>query len=67
MTDPQPQAAQGLSVVSTDALVRELTTRAVLPPCRCGKWTTYLGSYDVDGYTFRCHGCLRAIAKCRCG
>lgn len=34
--------------------------------CRCGKWKTYLGSYDKDGYTIRCSGCLRAIWKCGC-
>ena len=36
-------------------------------PCRCRKWQTYLGTYDSDGYTLRCHGCLRAIARCTCG
>jgi hypothetical protein len=34
--------------------------------CTCGKWQTYMGIYDRDGYTLRCHGCLRAIANCRC-
>lgn len=38
-----------------------------LPRCRCQKWQTYLGSYDEDGYTLRCHGCLRAIERCTCG
>jgi len=23
-----------------------------------------MGAYDEDGYTLRCHGCLRAIARC---
>lgn len=31
-------------------------------PCTCGE-----GAYDADGYTLRCHGCLRAIARCTCG
>jgi hypothetical protein len=38
----------------------------VMPRCKCGKWATYLGNYDEDGYTIRCKGCLRAIWKCRC-
>jgi len=37
-----------------------------MPRCHCGKWTAYLGYYDRDGYTFRCHGCLRAIWRCTC-
>ena len=35
------------------------------PTCR--KWQTYVGRWDEDGYTWRCHGCLRAVGKCRCG
>lgn len=35
------------------------------PTCR-GKWKTYIGAYDADGLTLRCHGCLRAVAKCTC-
>jgi hypothetical protein len=51
----------------TDAeLIQELTRRGKLPPCPCGKWQTYVGIYDSDGNTLRCHGCLRAVAKCRC-
>jgi len=51
----------------TDAeLVNELTRRGAMPPCTCGKWQTYIGIYDSDGNTLRCHGCLRAIAKCTC-
>lgn len=56
-----------LSSESTEALVSELTRRNALPRCRCGRWQTYLGIYDSDGYTLRCHGCLRAIARCTCG
>lgn len=56
----------GLGAVSTDALVDELTRRSALPRCRCGKWSTYIGAYDRDGRTLRCHGCLRSIARCRC-
>ena len=56
-----------LSSASTDALARELSRRGALPPCRCGRWQTYMGIYDGDGYTLRCHGCLRAIERCACG
>ena len=55
-----------LREADTAALVAELTRRGALPPCPCGKWSTYVGSYDADGHTLRCHGCLRAIAKCTC-
>ncbi|MDE2097987.1 MAG: hypothetical protein KGL39_12110 [Patescibacteria group bacterium] len=55
-----------LSDYSTDQLVNELSRRGALPPCRCRKWQTYMGSYDRDGYTLRCHGCLRAVANCTC-
>lgn len=34
--------------------------------CTCKKWPVYTGSYDSDGYTLRCHGCLRSVPKCRC-
>jgi len=47
-------------------LIDELKRRGRNPACRCGKWQTYLGSYDQDGYTWRCHGCLRAVARCTC-
>ena len=52
--------------LTDDELVKELTRRGALPRCPCGKWQTYVGAYDTDGYTLRCHGCLRAIASCRC-
>lgn len=51
---------------STAELVAELASRGALPRCPCGKWQTYVGSYDADGHTLRCHGCLRAIARCTC-
>lgn len=51
---------------STDDLARELANRGALPRCGCGKWGTYLGAYDRNGYTLRCRGCLRAIARCTC-
>ena len=35
------------------------------PTCR-GKWKTYIGAYDRDGTTLRCHGCLKAVGKCTC-
>lgn len=56
-----------LSATSTESLAAELARRAAMPECPCRKWSTYLGSYDADGYTLRCHGCLRAIARCTCG
>lgn len=43
-----------------------LLLRQVMPRCACGKWGTYVGNYDKDGYTIRCSGCLRAIKECRC-
>jgi hypothetical protein len=48
-------------------LVEELSRRGSMPRCRCRRWKTYVGIYDGDGRTLRCAGCLRAIAKCRCG
>lgn len=55
-----------LSSIATNDLVAELTRRRALPGCRCGRWQTYIGVYDRDGYTLRCRGCLRAIARCTC-
>lgn len=58
--------------ISTDDLVEELTRRGAVPKrsgggmCGCRKWATYVGAYDRDGYTLRCHGCLRAVARCTC-
>lgn len=52
---------------TTQELLAELKRRAALPACPCGRWQTYLGAWDSDGYTWRCHGCLKAIAKCTCG
>lgn len=52
--------------LSDEELAAELQRRDILPRCRCGKWQTYAGSYDRDGYTVRCHGCLRAIGRCTC-
>lgn len=54
------------ATLSTAELLDELTARGVLPACQCGKWRTYFGAWDQDGYTLRCAGCLKAIAKCRC-
>lgn len=56
-----------LDKATDDELVKELTRRGSMPRCKCGRWQTYLGAYDADGYTLRCHGCLRAIARCTCG
>lgn len=35
-------------------------------PCLCRKWYAYFGHYDADGYTLRCHGCLRSVLRCWC-
>lgn len=51
---------------TTEELAAELARRSAMPHCRCQRWQTYIGAYDRDGYTLRCHGCLRAIAKCTC-
>lgn len=55
-----------LSQASDGDLQAELIKRGAMPRCKCGKWQTYVGVYDRDGYTLRCHGCLKAIAKCTC-
>jgi hypothetical protein len=55
-----------LSQIPTADLAAELTRRQALPHCKCGKWQTFIGIYDRDGYTLRCHGCLRAITSCTC-
>lgn len=56
-----------LEDASTQELVDELTRRNAMPQCRCRRWKTYIGVYDSDGKTLRCHGCLRAVARCTCG
>jgi hypothetical protein len=56
-----------LSSESTESLVNELSRRGDMPRCKCGRWQTYIGIYDSDGRTLRCHGCRRAIARCTCG
>lgn len=56
-----------LSGVSDSELAAELSRRGAMPSCKCRRWQTYMGTYDSDGYTLRCHGCLRAIARCTCG
>lgn len=52
--------------LTTQELVDELARRGDMPRCQCGRWKTYIGSWDADGRTLRCAGCLLAIAKCRC-
>jgi len=51
---------------SPEELVAELQRRGLLPRCRCKRWQTYLGVWDRDGYTFRCHGCRKSIWGCTC-
>lgn len=56
-----------LSDATDEELLAELNRRgAIRPECSCRHWGTYLDTYDQDGYTWRCHGCLRAIARCTC-
>jgi hypothetical protein len=55
-----------LSQVPLAELEAELQRRRGSERCGCGKWGTYLGAYDSDGYTRRCHGCLRATGRCTC-
>lgn len=66
--DPAPPVVDETTpaAVSTAALAAELVRR-VGEACPCRRWSTYMGAYDADGYTVRCHGCLRAIARCTCG
>lgn len=55
-----------LDDVTTEELAAEMVRRGALPRCGCGRWGTYMGTYDSDGYTLRCYGCVRAIARCTC-
>lgn len=59
-------SAAELANASNEELLAELQRRHLLPHCPCGKWQTYAGPYDTDGYTWRCHGCRRALRKCTC-
>jgi hypothetical protein len=52
--------------LTDEELASELKRRDLLPHCPCGKWRTYVGIWDRDGYTVRCHGCLKAIGRCTC-
>lgn len=54
-----------LGDVPDATLLAEVERRALIP-CRCRKWTTYMGAYDSDGYTLRCHGCRRSVGSCTC-
>lgn len=65
MTPEETQRMKKLRDITNEELAAELTSRIIIR-CHCGKWGTYLGAYDLDGYTWRCHGCLRAITKCTC-
>lgn len=55
-----------LEDATDEQLIAEITRRGRNPRCQCQRWQTYLGPYDADGYTWRCRGCLRAVAKCGC-
>lgn len=55
-----------LRLATNEQLIAEMKARHLLPLCTCGKWQTYAGPYDNDGYTWRCHGCLKAIRRCAC-
>jgi hypothetical protein len=60
------ETVSDIKAIPTDALLAELNRRGAGPRCRCGKWGTYIGAYDADGMTIRCHGCLKSIARCTC-
>lgn len=60
---------------SSGELLDELNRRGDMPrPLKanygmcgtCRKWAAYMGAYDADGHTLRCHGCLRAVGRCTC-
>lgn len=57
-----------LADATDDELRAELSRRGdsmgTCPTCR--KWKAYVGTYDTDGRTLRCRGCLRAVSKCWC-
>jgi hypothetical protein len=55
-----------LADYTTEELVAELARRNAAPRCRCRRWPTYIGAYDRHGNTWRCHGCRRIPAECRC-
>lgn len=59
-------AREALSEASDEQLIAELSRRGALPRCPCGKWGTKVSAWDQDGYTLRCCGCMKSIAKCRC-
>lgn len=55
------------SKLTDEELNAEVARRGIGIGCpTCRKWKTYVGIYDGDGRTLRCHGCLRAVAKCSC-
>lgn len=50
-----------------EALAESLTRYYLSPVCpTCRKWSTYVGIWDEDGKTLRCHGCLKAVHRCTC-
>lgn len=55
-----------LSKITDTELIDELTRRGKQPRCRCSRWVTYYGPWDLRGMTWRCHGCLKAIDECKC-
>jgi hypothetical protein len=57
-----------LSDCTNEELAEELMRRHdALGRCvTCHRWNAYLGRYDEDGFTVRCHGCLRAVVRCTC-
>jgi hypothetical protein len=55
-----------LAGIPTEILVDELQRRRVLPRCGCGMHPTVLASYDPDGHTLRCRGCLLPWHRCVC-
>lgn len=58
--------AAALATVTNEELIDEMSRRHITPRCPCGKWASYIGPYDYEGYTWRCRGCLRSIVSCHC-
>ncbi len=62
----------GIDGYTSEELLDELKRRDDMPKPNygvcgsCRKWAAYMGVYDADGHTLRCHGCLRAVARCTC-
>lgn len=57
----------GVAIGHTGRRLVDMVEVASEPGGGTDRGKTYIGIFDTDGYTLRCHGCLRAIARCTCG